>query len=397
MTRLEHRQTGHRTGSTATARASGASAALPARRPPAPRVPFRERLAGLEVQLFPATVKPRDVVVFVRQLATMIDAGLPLVQSLEILSRQRGAPQFRAVLAQVKTNIESGLTFAESLAKHPRIFDDLFVSLVEAGEIGGILDTILNRLATFIEKGQKLRRQVRGALVYPAAIVLVAGIVTGVILEFVIPTFEKLFDGAGGHLPLPTQVVIAISHFFQHYCVLIVCALVAAGWLLRGFYRTETGRALVDRLVLELPLLGSIIGKAGVARFTRTLGTMIGSGVPILESLAITARTAGNRTLESAILRTRVSISEGRSIAEPLAETEVFPEMVVQMIAVGEATGSMDSMLQKIADFYEDEVDVAVKSLTSLLEPALMLFLGITVGGLIIAMYLPIFDIAGHF
>ncbi len=353
------------------------------------------RFRQLEARAFPASVKPREVVVFIRQLATMIDAGLPLVQSLDILSRQRGEPALRAVLADVKAGIESGQTFAESLAKHPHVFDELFVSLVEAGEIGGILDTILNRLAAFIEKSQKLRRQVRGALVYPTAIVSVAGIVTGVILVFVIPTFEKLFDGLGAQMPVPTQIVIDVSHWVKQYVVLIVLAIVAIGVGLRRIHRSERGRRLLDRWLLRVPVVGAIVAKAGVARFTRTLGTMIGSGVPILESLAITAKTAGNRTLETAILRTRTSISEGRSIAEPLAETDVFPEMVVQMIAVGEATGSMDTMLAKIADFYEEEVDVAVKALTSLLEPLLMVFLGITVGGLIVAMYLPIFTMIG--
>ncbi|MFN7951708.1 MAG: type II secretion system F family protein [bacterium] len=360
-----------------------------------PHARLRARLARVELRAFPASVKARDVVVFIRQLATMIDAGLPLVQSLDILSRQRGEPTLRAVLADVKTGIESGQTFAESLAKHPRVFDELFVSLVEAGEIGGILDTILNRLAAFIEKGQKLRRQVRGALVYPSAIVSVAVIVTGVILVFVIPTFEKLFDGLGAPMPAPTQLVIDLSHWMKEYLFLILAASGSAVVAVRAAYRSETGRRVVDRWLLRVPVLGAIVAKAGVARFTRTLGTMIGSGVPILESLAITAKTAGNRTLEAAILRTRASISEGRSIAEPLAETDVFPEMVVQMIAVGEATGSMDTMLAKIADFYEDEVDVAVKALTSLLEPLMMVFLGLTVGGLIIAMYLPIFTMIG--
>ncbi|MBK7972432.1 MAG: type II secretion system F family protein [Deltaproteobacteria bacterium] len=370
--------------------------AVAARSAPAATQTLARRVAALEARCFPATVKPRAIVVFVRQLSTMIDAGLPLVQSLEILSRQRGEPVLRAVLADVKSGIESGETFAESLAKHPRVFDELFVSLVEAGELGGILDTILNRLATFIEKGEKIRRQVRGALVYPAAIVSVAVMVTAVILVFVIPTFEKLFEGVGAKLPAPTLVVIAVSHFVQEYVVLIVIALAAAAFAVRALHRTEPGRRVIDKLLLEVPVLGLILAKAGVARFTRTLGTMIGSGVPILESLAITARTAGNRTLENAILATRASISEGRSIAEPLAETEVFPEMVVQMIAVGEATGSMDTMLAKIADFYEDEVDVSVKALTSLLEPMLMIGLGATVGGLIIAMYLPIFTVFQH-
>ncbi len=373
----------------------GRTAAVSSRRAPDPS-PLAQRVAALEARFFPAAVKPRSIVVFVRQLSTMIDAGLPLVQSLEILSRQRGEPTLRAVLADVKSGIESGETFAESLAEHPRVFDELFVSLVEAGEMGGILDTILNRLATFIEKGEKVRRQVRGALVYPAAIVSVAVIVTAVILVFVIPTFEKLFEGVGAQLPAPTLVVIAVSHFVQQYVVLIGLAIAAAGFAMRAFYRTEPGRRVVDKLLLKVPVLGLILAKAAVARFTRTLGTMIGSGVPILESLAITAKTAGNRTLENAILATRASISEGRSIAEPLAETEVFPEMVVQMIAVGEATGSMDTMLAKIADFYDDEVDVAVKSLTSLLEPMLMIGLGVTVGGLITAMYLPIFTVFQH-
>ncbi|MFN7954138.1 MAG: type II secretion system F family protein [bacterium] len=350
--------------------------------------------AGVNIALFQPGVKPKDVVVFARQFATMIDAGLPLVQCLEILASQQDNPTFKKILFEVKADVEGGSTFAEALSKHPKCFDELFVSLIEAGEIGGILDTILNRLAIFLEKSIKLKRQIKGALIYPSAIITVAAIVTVVILIFVIPTFQKMFEGFDAALPLPTQIVIALSTFVQNYIFLIILGLIALGFGLRQLYRTENGRKVMDNLALKAPLVGPIIRKSAVARFTRTLGTMVSSGVPILEALTITAKTSGNRTIETAILQTRSSISEGKTIAEPLAESKAFPPMVVQMIAVGEATGSMDTMLQKIADFYEDEVDTAVKGLTSLLEPALMLFLGITVGGLIVSMYLPIFKLA---
>ncbi|MBK7972528.1 MAG: type II secretion system F family protein [Deltaproteobacteria bacterium] len=349
---------------------------------------------SLNLALFQPSVNQKDVVVFARQFATMIDAGLPLVQCLEILASQQDNPTFKKVLFEVKADVEGGSTFAEALSKHPRIFDELFVSLIEAGEIGGILDTILNRLAIFLEKSIKLKRQIKGALIYPSAIISVAGIVTVVILIFVIPTFQKMFEGFDAALPLPTQIVIAVSTFVQNYIFLLIIGLIAAGFGIRQLYRTDNGRKVIDAMALKAPLVGPIIRKSAVARFTRTLGTMVSSGVPILEALTITAKTSGNRTIETAILQTRSSISEGKTIAEPLAESKAFPPMVVQMIAVGEATGSMDTMLQKIADFYEDEVDTAVKGLTSLLEPALMLFLGITVGGLIVSMYLPIFKLA---
>lgn len=350
--------------------------------------------SGAGIALFQPSVNAKDVVVFARQFATMIDAGLPLVQCLEILASQQDNPTFKKVLFEVKADVEGGSTFAEALSKHPKCFDELFVSLIEAGEIGGILDTILNRLAIFLEKSIKLKRQIKGALIYPAAIISVAAIVTIVILIFVIPTFQKMFEGFDAALPLPTQIVIALSTFVQNYILLIIVGLIAMGFGIRQLYRTENGRKVMDNMALKAPLIGPIIRKSAVARFTRTLGTMVSSGVPILEALTITAKTSGNRTIETAILQTRSSISEGKTIAEPLAESKAFPPMVVQMIAVGEATGSMDTMLQKIADFYEDEVDTAVKSLTSLLEPALMLFLGITVGGLIVSMYLPIFKLA---
>ncbi len=354
----------------------------------------RDMGININLTIFQPSVKPKEVVIFARQFATMIDAGLPLVQCLEILASQQDSPTFKKVLFEVKADVEGGSTFAEALSKHPRVFDELFVSLIEAGEIGGILDTILNRLAIFLEKSIKLKRQIKGALIYPAAIITVATIVTIVILIFVIPTFQKMFEGFDAALPLPTQIVIALSNFVQNYILLIIVGFIAAGFGVRQLYRTEAGRKVIDKMALKAPLVGPIIRKSAVARFTRTLGTMVSSGVPILEALTITARTSGNRTIEQAILQTRSSISEGKTIAEPLAESKAFPPMVVQMIAVGEATGSMDTMLQKIADFYEDEVDNAVKGLTSLLEPALMLFLGITVGGLIISMYLPIFKLA---
>ncbi|PLX96349.1 MAG: pilus assembly protein PilC [Desulfuromonas sp.] len=351
----------------------------------------------LEIKIpgFEPKVTTKDLVVFTRQFATMIDAGLPLVQCLDILSSQQENSTFKRILLTVKEDVESGSTFADALRKHPKAFDELFVNLVAAGEVGGILDTILNRLAAYIEKAQKLKKQVKSAMTYPTTVVAIATIVVGVILVFVIPAFEKMFADFGGALPGPTQVVINMSNFVQDYILVIIGGMILAVFLCKKFYATTKGRALVDEWALKMPVFGILIRKVAVAKFTRTLGTMVSSGVPILDGLDIVAKTAGNKTVEKAINRVRQSISEGNTIAEPLTKSGVFPPMVCQMIAVGEQAGSIDTMLNKIADFYDDEVDDAVANLTAMMEPLLMLFLGTIVGGLVIAMYLPIFKLAG--
>ncbi|PLX74881.1 MAG: pilus assembly protein PilC [Desulfuromonas sp.] len=340
-------------------------------------------------------VQTKDLVVFTRQFSTMIDAGLPLVQCLDILSRQQENKTFKKILTEVKEAVESGSTFADALAKHPKVFDELFVNLVAAGEVGGILDTILNRLAAYIEKAQKLKKQVKSAMTYPTTIIGIAFVVIAVILIFVIPAFETMFADFGKALPMPTQVVINISNFVQDYVLVIIGAIAFVIIAFKQIYRTKKGREVIDAVSLKLPVFGILIRKVAVAKFTRTLGTMISSGVPILDGLEIVAKTAGNKTVEYAIYKVKQSISEGKTIAEPLEKSGVFPPMVCQMIAVGEQAGSIDTMLNKIADFYDDEVDDAVSNLTAMMEPLLMLFLGTTVGGLVIAMYLPIFELAG--
>jgi type IV pilus assembly protein PilC len=342
-------------------------------------------------------VEPKDLVKFIRQFATMIDAGLPLVQCLDILGNQEPNRFFAAALRDIKNTVEQGATFSDALRKHPKIFDELFTNLVQAGEVGGILDTILNRLAVYIEKNVKLRRQVRGALSYPIAVILIMIVVMVVLLSFVIPAFEGMFAefGAKDALPALTKYVIAASKGFVTYLPLIVIGII--GLVVGGtyFYRNKRGKKLVHKVILKLPILGPVLQKIAVARFTRTLGTLLASGVPILDALDIVAKTAGNVVVEEGLLYTRARISEGKNMAEPLTEIAVFPGMVVQMVAVGEQTGALDTMLNKIADFYEDEVDVAVASLTSLLEPLLMVLVGAMVGTVLIAMYLPIFDLAG--
>jgi type IV pilus assembly protein PilC len=340
-------------------------------------------------------VQTKEIVVFTRQFATMIDSGLPLVQCLEILSSQQENKTFREVLVKVKESVEGGSTFADALARHPKVFDDLFVNLVAAGEVGGILDTILNRLASYTEKAMKLKKQIKGAMVYPSTVMSIAILVVGVIMIFVIPTFAKMFADFGGDLPAPTKFVIALSNFLVKYIIVIIAAAVGIFLLFKKYYATEKGRKMIDRLALRAPIFGLLIRKVAVAKFTRTLGTLVSSGVPILDGLDIVAKTAGNKVVEEAIMKVRQSISEGKTIAEPLQQSGVFPPMVVQMISVGEATGAMDAMLSKIADFYDDEVDDAVAAMTAMLEPMLMVFLGVVVGGLVIAMYLPIFKIAG--
>lgn len=340
-------------------------------------------------------VTTKDLLVFTRQFSVMIDAGLPLVQALEIIGTQAENPAFRKVLLAVKSKVESGSTFADGLAEHPKVFDELFVQLVRAGEIGGILDTILQRLGAYIEKNEKLARRVKGAMVYPAIVITVAVGVVGVLLAFVVPTFEKMFKDMGGSLPGPTQFLVDLSNGLRSNWYFFVFIPIAAFVAFKAAIRKGKGQEAWHAFILKLPTVGPLIRKIAVARFSRTFGTMLSSGVPILDALEIVAKSAGNRTVERAILYVRAKISEGKSIAAPLAETGVFPPMVVQMIGVGEATGAMDQMLSKIADFYDDEVDVAVAALTSMLEPLMMVFLGGTVGYFMIAMYLPIFNIAG--
>jgi type IV pilus assembly protein PilC len=325
----------------------------------------------------------------------MIDSGLPLVQCLDILSGQQENKTFKDILLKVKESVESGSTFADALAKHPKAFDQLFVNLIAAGEIGGILDTILNRLAAYIEKSMKLKKQIKGAMVYPITIMSIAVVVVGVILVFVIPTFAKMFVEFGGELPAPTKFVIALSNFLVKYIFVIIGGSYAAIWGIKKYYATPGGQKNIDRMALKAPIAGPLIRKVAVAKFTRTLGTMVSSGVPIMDGLDIVAKTAGNKIVEEAIYSVRQAISEGKTMAEPLAACGVFPPMVVQMISVGEATGAMDTMLNKIADFYDDEVDDAVGAMTAMMEPLLMVFLGTTVGGLVVAMYLPIFKLAG--
>ena len=354
-----------------------------------------EKAKGLNWKLMlRRKIKEKEVAIFTRQLATMIDAGLPLVQSLEILALQQENPAFKETLLGVKLEVEGGATFSDSLEKNPKVFNELYTNLVTAGEIGGTLDIILNRLSQYMEKAIALKKRVKGAMVYPSAILGVSFMVVAVLLIFVIPVFEKMFAGFGAALPLPTQIVIKMSKFMQGNIVFIIAALIALGVVLRRYHQTPTGRLLFDRTLLKLPVFGLLLLKIAVARFTRTLGTLVSSGVPILDALLITAKTAGNKIVENAILKTRVSISEGKTIAEPLGESSVFPPMVVQMIGVGESTGSLDAMLNKIADFYDEEVDATVSALTSLLEPLMMVFLGVIIGGMMVAMYLPIFQMA---
>jgi type IV pilus assembly protein PilC len=342
-------------------------------------------------------VTEQELVVFIRQFATMIDAGLPLVQCLDILSGQGENKAFNRILKDIKGNVEQGATFSESLGKHPKIFDELFVNLVAAGEMGGILDTILQRLAVYIEKRVKLKRQVRSALVYPTAVGCIAVGVLTVLLTFVIPSFQQMFRDFGGEdeLPGPTRIVIALSEGFIHYIPFIILGVIVAGAAFSYSYRQPRGKEFWHRLLLNLPVLGMVMRKIAVARFTRTLGTLLSSGVPILDALDIVAKASGNVVIEKGINTTANKIREGRTMAEPLMETQVFPPMVVQMIGVGEQTGALDQMLNKIADFYEEEVDIAVAGLTSLLEPLMMVVIGGMVGFMLIAMYMPIFQIAG--
>jgi type IV pilus assembly protein PilC len=346
---------------------------------------------------FGSGLTDKDLVVFTRQFGTMINAGLPLIQCLDILATQSENKVLRETVADVKNHVESGSTFSDALKKHPKVFDDLYVNMIHAGEVGGLLDTILTRLAKHIEKAMKLKGQIKSAMVYPIAILGVAVIVISVLMVWVIPIFAKMFSEMSGGkvgLPGPTQLVIDISNFFQSYIVYITIALTAAIYGIKRYYKTANGRIVIDRLLLRLPIFGDIIRKASVAKFTRTLGTLITSGVPLLEGLGICAKTSGNKIIEEALLGARISISSGKTISEPLAKSQVFPKMVTHMISVGESTGALDAMLGKIADFYEDEVDQAVAAMTSLLEPIMMVVLGTIIGFIVIAMYLPIFTMA---
>ena len=338
------------------------------------------------------SIKMRDIVIFTRQFSTMINAGLPLVQALDILAKQTENKVLAAATRDIVFDVESGHTVADALAKHPKAFSELYVNMVAAGEAGGILDTILMRLATFMEKNDALVRKVKGAMIYPGVIMSVAVIAIAVLLIFVIPVFQSMFEGVGMALPLPTRVVIGSSAFLRNFWWAVAGGLGVSVWLFRKYYATSSGKLVVDRALLRFPVLGDVLRKSAVSRFTRTLGTLISSGVSILDGLEITAKTAGNRVIQDAIMQSRASIAGGDTIAAPLQKSAVFPPMVISMIAVGEQTGGLDEMLSKIADFYDEEVDAAVSGLLSLLEPIMIVFLGAVVGGMVVAMYLPIFD-----
>jgi type IV pilus assembly protein PilC len=358
---------------------------------------IKEKGKGLDKEIkipgFGHKVKVKDVVIFTRQFATMIDAGLPIVQGLDALGKQHENPAMKKCLLTIKEEVQTGGTLGEAMKKHPKVFDELYVNMVAAGESGGILDIILERLAHYLEKMDKLRRQIKTAMIYPGVVVLAAMIVTSILLIFVIPTFAELFGDFGAALPAPTRWVIALSDFMVAYWYLIFGTLFGGIWLLRRYAGTEAGKEVLHPIYLKLPVFGMIIRKVAVARLTRTLGTMLSSGVPILDALLICGRTSGNKVVEKEIGRVRVGISQGKSIAEPLQNSVIFPPMVVQMIAVGESTGALDAMLQKVGDFYDDEVDNAVGALKQLIEPIMILVLGTIVGGLVIAMYLPIFKL----
>lgn len=343
---------------------------------------------------FGGKIKDKDIVVFTRQFSTMINAGLPLVQALEILSTQVENKIFGKTIAQIKTDVESGLTYADALKKHPRIFSELYVNMVAAGEAGGVLDTILNRLAAYIEKSMKLKKKVKGAMVYPAVVTGVAVLVIVIIMLFVVPTFSKMFAQLGGTLPLPTRMVIGLSQFIAGIGGLVtLVAIIGVIVFITQFRRTEKGKKISDSILLKLPIIGALLNKVAVAKFTRTLGTLVSSGVPILDCLEITAKTSGNKVVEYSILDVRKEVVGGKTLADPIKKAKVFPPMVTHMVAVGESTGALDAMLSKIADFYDDEVDNAVSNLTAMMEPVLMIFLGTTVGFIVIAMYLPIFKL----
>ena len=350
---------------------------------------------GLAAITLPKRWKAKDkhLAIYTRQFSTMIDAGLPIVQCLTILSQQSESKVLRRVTAEITREVEGGSTLADAFRKYPRTFDDLYVNVLQVGEAGGVLDTVLQRLAVYIEKAAALKRKVKSAMIYPATIVSVAILVIIFMMAFVIPTFSKLFASLGADLPLPTRIVLWISNFTRQYILYIVAGLVAFVFALRAYYRTDHGSMLIDRLMLKVPVAGTLVRKIAIARFTRTLGTLVAAGVPILEGLRITARSAGNRVVGQAVLEARDAVTAGRSLSEPLRDAPVFPPMVVHMIGVGENTGALDAMLGKIADFYDDEVDTAVSALMALLEPAMIIILGVIIGGLVVALYLPIFHI----
>ncbi|KWT92828.1 type II secretion system F family protein [Candidatus Magnetominusculus xianensis] len=338
------------------------------------------------------SVSPKDLVVFTRQFSTMIDAGLPLVQALDILSVQTESPAFRAIIANMKEDVESGTTFADAVKKHPKVFDELYANMVQAGELGGILDSVLQNLADYIEKALRLKKKVKGAMTYPVVIISIAVVCIGVIMVFVVPTFAKMFASLGGTLPAPTRIIIAMSNFIAGWGgVIIVVVIVALTFIYKQIRSTDKGKYATDQIFLKLPVFGVLIQKVAVAKFTRTLGTLIRSGVPILEALENTAKTSGNKVVERTINIVRSSVTEGQTIVEPLSKSKVFPPMVTSMVSIGESTGALDSMLSKIADFYDEEVDQAVSNLTALMEPMMIVFLGGTVGFTVVAMYLPIF------
>jgi type IV pilus assembly protein PilC len=354
-------------------------------------VSVREKPKDLKIS-FGTGVSTRDIVIFTRQFATMINSGLPLVQSLDILAEQTENEALRKTISEVLYNVESGHTLADAMGRHPKIFTELYVNMVAAGEAGGILDTILLRLATFLEKNDALIRKIKGAMIYPAVIFSVAGGAILILLIFVIPTFQQMFEAAGIPLPLPTRIVIGMSSFLQAWWWAVGAGAIGGVLAIRAYYKTDQGQLAIDRILLAMPILGDLQRKSAVSRFTRTLGTLVSSGVSILEGLEITAKTAGNRVIHDAVMGSRASIAGGETIAGPLKESGVFPPMVVQMINVGEQTGGLDEMLSKIADFYDDEVDTAVEALLAAMEPIMIVVLGVLVGGMIVAMYLPIFD-----
>ncbi len=347
-----------------------------------------------EILLFEPNITEKDIVIFTRQFATMIDAGLALVQCLEILEKQQENKKFKKVLKEVKTSIEKGETYSDALKQHPDVFEELYANMIEAGEAGGILDTIMGRLSAYMEKTMALKKKVKGAMVYPAVVIVISFGVIAFLMIFVIPTFVTMFDGMGMELPLPTAIVMQISDIFVNYFIYMILSIGGYAYAIKRYYKTESGQKNIDTLMLKLPVVGPLIQKVAVAKFTRTMGTLLSSGVSVIEGLEITARTAGNKVVEAAILNSINSIKEGNPVAFPLKREKIFPPMVVQMIEVGEQVGRLDMMLEKIADFYDEEVDTAVEALTSLLEPAMMVFLGISIGFIVVAMYLPIFKMA---
>ncbi len=346
------------------------------------------------IAFFQPKVGSKDLVIFTRQLSTMIDSGLPLVQGLEILAKQQSNITLKKVLTTIRSDVESGSTFADSMRKHPKTFDNLFCNMIEAGETGGVLDTILSRLAFFLEKSLALRKKIRGAMTYPIICLAISILILAIILIFVVPVFEQMFAGFGHALPMPTQIVVTMSGFVKDYFFYIVILIAFVLFLFRKIYSSEKGQLFFDKVLLSVPVFGPLLRKVAVAKFTRTLATMLQSGVPILEALQVVAKTANNKIIERAVFRVSEAIAEGRPIAEPLEESGVFPHMVVQMINVGESVGALDAMLTKIADFYDEEVDQAVENMTAMIEPFMMVFLGGLIGGIVVAMYLPIFEMS---